>query len=187
MNNVNSKFESLLLQPEAVVYKYINALKFEAIFMLLLGGVAILTPLIFSLSLAWLLGSLFLISGLVGFFRTLSTKFLPGRGLSLILYFIFIITGFSVILNPAIGISTIAMIVGIFLVVTGVFKFMLGASVRSGWSIFDGIVNLVLGGLILSNLAQGALLISIFIGIKLIFLGTSMFMLSRQLKTLYKK
>ena len=175
-----------MAQMNELLKKSVTALRAEGFFFIFLGTIAILLPVVFSVSFVLVIGSILLVSGIFGLIRALSTKHVPGRMFSVLMYLVFVIAGLTFLLKPGAGMAMISMIVGWFFLVSGIFKFLIGLNVRPaknwGWAVFDGVVNILFGGLLLSHLAAGALIIAIFVGIKMIFLGYSMLMLASGLK-----
>lgn len=88
---------------------------------------------------------------------------------------LYIAVGLTLISNPVESSVSITFLIGVFLVVVGIFRLLASAIVqmpRWGWIFVNGIVSLALGVMILNNLPQASLIIiGLFVGIDLFFMG----------------
>lgn len=136
-------------------------------------GASVLTTLVTIV----LLGFLIFFGGAVMLIDTLT--FWWGKWGSFFLHFIasilYVGVGLILIMNPLEGAVSLTLLLGIFYTVIGLFRIFFSASSRMpkwGWSLFTGVVTLILGILILSSWPASSLfIIGLFVGIDLVFVG----------------
>jgi uncharacterized membrane protein HdeD (DUF308 family) len=150
----------------------------EAILLLVLGVAALIAPFIAGLTIALLIGWLLVLSGAVGLFAAFAGRVHFHRGWSLASAIIALIAGLLLLLFPLIGVLTVAIVIGAYLMVDGVSLIGLGLTRRkrgySGWPwlLASGALDVVLAIFILSLGAAGSsTVIGIIVGIDLIFAG----------------
>jgi uncharacterized membrane protein HdeD (DUF308 family) len=188
MEKTNVKLEELLKMPMEILQRHTKMLKWEGIFLILLGIAAIVMPLMFSVAIEFILGVLFIIAGLAGLERSFRAKDIPGTIFSIIMYLIFVVAGIMLIIHPMLGVMTIAAILGFFFFITGFFKMAFAFNIKPAknwaWSLFDGIISIVLGGIIFTQWPSSAgWVVGLLAGIRLIFLGNAMIMISSGLQS----
>lgn len=131
-----------------------------------------------------ILGYLIFFGGAIMFIDTFS--FWRGKWggffLHLAVSILYLIVGFVLIMNPVEGSISLTLLLGLFYLVIGIFRIGISTSSRIpnwGWSLFNGIITLILGLLILSSWPASSLfIIGLFVGIDLVFLGVSYVMFS---------
>ena len=87
------------------------------------------------------------------------------------------------LMNPLLGVLSLTLVLAVFLLFEGILEIALYFRIRripfAGWVLFDGIITLILGGLIWAQWPSSAVwVIGTLVGISLIFSGVSRFMLS---------
>jgi uncharacterized membrane protein HdeD (DUF308 family) len=153
------------------------------ILMLICGMLAIAMPLASSIGLVILLGWLILFAAiwhLIFAFHSHSKGAILWKVLLALLY------GFIAVymlVHPLLGVLSLTLLLACFLLIEGVMEIILYFSIRShsnsGWVLLDGIITLLLGGLIWFHWpSSSAWVIGTLIGISLIFSGISRIMLS---------
>jgi uncharacterized membrane protein HdeD (DUF308 family) len=90
-----------------------------------------------------------------------------------------VLVGISVLTQPGIALVNLTLLLGIFFVVDGFFSFIVAWNVKPekgwGWLVFNALVTVVLGIMILKGWPQASLfVIGILVGIRLIFAGVTM-------------
>ena len=116
--------------------------------------------------------------------------FLQGLGLGRLLFGgTTLICGSLIFFMPDMGLMSIAMILAIYFIAEGVTEIMSGFSLRpvSGWGllVFNGLLSLVLGAMILSEWPlSGTYAVGILIGVRLISAGWSIIALSKITNTI---
>jgi uncharacterized membrane protein HdeD (DUF308 family) len=100
--------------------------------------------------------------------------------LSAILY---LVVGVLLLVNPVAGALALTVVLAVFLIVEGIFKFIMALRVRDhrgwGWLLASGILSAILGVLIWAQWpASGLWVIGLLVGIQLLFTGWSLVMLA---------
>lgn len=99
----------------------------------------------------------------------------PGFFIHLIMGILYAIVGLILINNPVWGSVSLTLLLAVFYVIVGLFRIIYSQSIRlpkRGWSLFNGIIALILGGLILAQWPASSLfIIGLFVGIDLLFSG----------------
>ena len=110
------------------------------------------------------------------------------RALSAIVGIVALIAGLVCLRRPGDSLLAIVVVVGIYLVVTGVARLVRAfASVEHrGWALFSAVVDLILGILILSWPDESLVTLAVFFGISLIFRGVFALVGAFQLRKLRK-
>lgn len=101
----------------------------------------------------------------------------------LLLGILYIATGVMLFFNPLTGVLTLTLLLGSFLLTEGVFELILAFRLRPqqnwAWVLFDGIITLLLGGMIWFQWPFDApWLIGTLVGVSVLFTGISRVMLS---------
>jgi uncharacterized membrane protein HdeD (DUF308 family) len=153
----------------------------EGIVLVLLGLAAILVPPIATLAFTLVIGWLFLISGIVGLITTFYMRNAPGFWWSLLSAVIAIAAGITLLAWPISGSVSLTLLLIAFFVMEGVVTIMYAIdhrnqqSLRWGWMLTSGIIDLILAGMIFAGLPGSATwALGLLIGINLVFGGTAM-------------
>jgi len=139
-----------------------KAFLIEGIVLVLLGLAAILVPPFASLAVAILLGWMFIISGAVQLWLTISAKGMPGFGWALLSALFAIVAGIVLLLWPVQGVLSLTVIVGVYFVMEGVATIMYALAHRReltdrwGFLVAAGIADIVVAGLIVAGLPGSA-------------------------------
>lgn len=164
-----------------------KALLWEGIVLLILGSVAIAVPAIFTLAIELVIGAVFLIGGITRLWRSLRGRVEGSQFWNILAAAAAIIAGILLLANPLQGAVTLTVIIAILLLVEGGAKLAAGFAMRPGngwgWILFSGLVDAVLGILLLSGLPGTAVwAIGLMVGISLIMTGWTAIMMSIGLK-----
>jgi uncharacterized membrane protein HdeD (DUF308 family) len=153
----------------------------EGIALLVLGTLAIIVPALASLAATLVLGGILLLSGIVGLIATIRARHAPGLWWSLVSALIGVVAGALLLGWPLRGMFSLTAVLIAFLMLEGVVSILYalehrrGLSVRWGWMLASGILDLVLGGVLLAGLPGSAVwALGIIIGINMIFGGWSL-------------
>lgn len=143
--------------------------------LVILGLLAIFTPLFAGLSVSFFLGVYLVIGGIVHFVHAFSGREWTGFLTQLVLAVVFVGGGLSLLLNPLVGLITLTLLLIAFFLVDGVVEIMMGVRLRpqrGGLSIVaSGVLSLLIAVLIWSAFPSSALwAIGLLFGIGL---GTS--------------
>jgi uncharacterized membrane protein HdeD (DUF308 family) len=151
------------------------------IIMIVLGVLAILAPLVASLTLAIFIGWLLLIGGVFGIIAAFSAgTSMPGFWWHVITAVLYALAGVVLLWNPIAGVLTLTVIFTAYLVAGGVMRIILAFSYRPqvpgawGWMLLSGIVDLALAAVILINWpVSGLTILGLIAGINLVMMGVS--------------
>lgn len=153
-----------------------------AIIFIVLGMLAIFEPGVAGLGITILVGWLFIFGGvthLIAAFKGGSAKHIIFQVLVGILY---LVGGFYCITHPLLAISTLTLVLAAIILAEGVLEivsyFRLRNEGASGWVLFNGIVTLLLGGMIWFHWPSSSIwAIGILVGVNLLMTGVTRLML----------
>jgi uncharacterized membrane protein HdeD (DUF308 family) len=150
----------------------------EGIVLVILGLLALLAPVIASVAATVLFGWLLLLSGVIGLVSTFRARHAPGFWWSLLSAVIGIVAGVLLLGWPLLGTLSLTAVLIAFLLAEGAVTILYALEHRSapsgrwGWMLASGIVDVVLGVLLLIGLPGTALwALGLLLGINLIFGG----------------
>jgi len=173
--------EKLKSEVSAAVSEHWKAFLIEGILLVILGLAAIVLPPLASLAVTIFLGWMFLISGVAGLALTFWARGMPGFWWSLLSALLAIGAGVILLAQPAQGVLTLTIVVGVYFLAEGVATIMYALehrrelSERWSWLLVAGIVDVVIAGIIITGLPGSALwAVGLLVGINLLFGGTSM-------------
>jgi uncharacterized membrane protein HdeD (DUF308 family) len=151
--------------------------------LLILGILAIAFTTFTTLLSVYLLGCIILASGIViildtfVFWRGKSSGFWLTLGMAIL----YILAGSTILYNPIFAAAYLTLLLGALYFALGFFRLFYSVSLRtphSSWNLFNGLISLLLGALILAQWpASGLYIIGLFIGIDLIFAGWTYLMI----------
>lgn len=152
----------------------------EGIILIILGILAIILAPAVSIGIDILIGIVLIISGIVGGYRALTKKSVPGNAmLTLILATIAIIAGIFLLARPWAGILAITVILTIFFFLEGIALIALAFRLKGSrvwiWYLITGIVTVCLAALVWAGLPGSSFwLLGLLVGINLIFYGSAL-------------
>jgi uncharacterized membrane protein HdeD (DUF308 family) len=124
---------------------------------------------------------MFLISGAVGLYLTLSAREMPGFWWSLFSAVLAIAAGLILLVQPIAGTLTLTIVVSAYFLAEGVATIMYALEHRSqlsgrwGWLLAAGILDILVAAVIVTGLPGSATwAIGLLVGINLVFGGTSL-------------
>lgn len=146
------------------------------IFLLAIGVLAILFPLIFTLTAQFLVGLAMLVSGIAILIHAFKEPSWSGFLWECLLGILYALGGLYFILDPLGGMIAFTLALAAIFIIDGVFRVLMGIKARphSGaiWAIIGGLVSIALGLLIWSDLPGSATwTVGTLIGINLLFAG----------------
>jgi len=125
---------------------------FWGILLCITGVLALLMPGVAALATALTLSWLLLFAGGFEIVHAIQTRQKAGFGWKLASGIVTLLLGLSLLLFPIAGIATLALWIGAFVFVGGVVRTMLAFKLKPargwGWILFDGLLSIVIGGLI---------------------------------------
>jgi uncharacterized membrane protein HdeD (DUF308 family) len=153
----------------------------EGVVLLVLGLTAIVIPPLATLAVTILLGWLFLVSGVMGLITTFWMRQAPGFWWALVSAVLGIAVGAMLLVLPVSGAFSLTIVLVAFFIIEGVASIMFALdhkrelSGRWGWMLVSGIVDLVLGAMILAGLpSTAAWAIGLLVGINMVFGGSAL-------------
>lgn len=147
------------------------------IIIVILGIIAISVSVFTTLVSVLFLGFLLIFGSLVMIFDTFKTWRKDHKHFILFLVFslLYLIVGIMLVKHPLLAAVSITLILGIFYLIVGIFRIIGSIALHLphwGWSLVSGIIALILGLLILMHWpASSLIVIGLFVGIDLLFLG----------------
>lgn len=168
-------------QMQETVKSHWKAFLIEGIVLVILGLAAVAIPPLASIAVAIFLGWMFLISGAVGLYVTLTAREMPGFWWSLLSAVLAIAAGLILVFKPIAGTLTLTIVVGAYFLAEGVATIMYALehknklSGRWGWVLTAGILDILVAAVIVAGLpGSAAWAIGLLVGINLVFGGTSL-------------
>ena len=159
----------------------------EGIALIVLGLLALAQPAFASLAATIFFGWLLLVSGVIGFIATFRARHAPGFIWSLASALLAVVAGMLLLDAPLQGTLSLTGIVIAFLLIEGIVSIIYalehrgGQSGRWGWMLVSGLLDILLGGILLSGLPGTALwALGMLIGINMLFGGTSLVAMALQ-------
>jgi len=153
----------------------------EGVILVVLGMAAILVPVLASVVIAVFLGWLFAVGGIVGLVATIMGRRAPGFGWALVSALVALAAGLALIGWPVAGAVSVTFVLTVFLIADGILMIAFGLdhrrsmSAQWGWLVVNGVVDLVLAGLIVWALPGSAVwALGLIVGIDLLFGGWSL-------------
>ena len=154
----------------------------QGIVMIALGILAVLLPTVATLAVEILIGSLFLAAGLIRLFTLSRCRSMPGFWWSAIVAVLAVLLGIVLLAQPAQGALTLTMVLVAFFIVEGMISIIVAFQIHRpmrtwGWTLFSGVIDLVLAYLIWRGWpGSAAWAIGLLVGINLFFVGLSLVM-----------
>jgi len=148
------------------------------VILLLMGFLAMGSPLVAGLSVAMMVGIVLIIGGIGQLVFAIKT----GKGLlTIILGVLTVLLGGYMLSNPGAALASLTIFLAIYLIVSGLLEAVMAFQVRPvkgwGWALFSGIISVVLGAMIWSQFPlSGAWAIGILLGVRLFFSGWTLLM-----------
>lgn len=153
-----------------------------------LGVIALAFSVMTTLASVFVLGWILAFAGIFEAVHAFKLPRWSGFLLELLAAILYVVVGVLMIVRPAAGALSLTLLIGAFFLVGGIFRIVAAAAMRPpnwGWLLVSGIVTLLLGLLIVAEWpASGLLVIGMFLGIDLIFSGTSLIMFAFGLRSL---
>jgi len=165
----------------------------EGIVMLVLGLLALVFPFVASVGVTAVVALAFLVAGLFGWVNSLARARRLSRLVAfwrLVLSTLFLVTGVWMLVQMGAGgvgvatqVAALALAIGVVFLVEGVVAILVSLGHRQvrgwGWGLANGVVTLILGGLILTMPALQLLnVLGILVGISFLFSGVDLLVFS---------
>jgi uncharacterized membrane protein HdeD (DUF308 family) len=148
------------------------------ILLISLGAICIVGDITATFTTVLVFGWLLLISGIFALVQAFRTRNWSGFFLNLLSALFRGFTGYLLIRYPLAGAASLTLVLASFFVVSGIFR-AIGAGMvkfpRWGWSVFSGIVSVVLGVMLLAQMPLSSIwFIGFAIGVDLVVEGASL-------------
>jgi len=157
------------------------------ILLVLFGFMVIMFPVAGTFTIEILFGVVLLIAGLAQLGLAFHARGWGGFLLTLISGLLYTLLGLLFLLYPLSGAITLTLLLGAFLLLTGLIKLGLAAKLKPNynwnWVMFDGLITILLGILILAAWPSDSLwVVGLLFGINLVFSGLSSIVISLAVK-----
>lgn len=148
------------------------------VFLILIGVVALAAPVASSIGLAWLIGALFLASGIAQFVHAIWSIRESGTVSRFLLAALAMVAGAITMRNPVAGTMGVTLALCFYLFASAMGKWLLASELRpaKGWGLLFGssLVSLALGVVLIVSFPVTSLLApGLFFGIDMLFYGAS--------------
>lgn len=168
------------LMPPIEIKKATNWIIALSIVLILLGALAIFSPLFASAFFVVMLGWIALFTGIAMIVQSFRAQPVRGFWMTLIVGIFYSIAGLFIIFNTLKSIALLTLSFGILFIAEGITTIVLGFTNRVGQSmswlvVLNGIITLILGILVINGWPSTALwFIGLYVGISILFSGISL-------------
>ena len=158
-----------------------------AVLVILAGIFAIILPIVGGIAITLLVGWALAMVGVLHLVYAFGGRHPEHRLWELLLGFVYLIAGGYLIFHPVLGLTTLTLMLAIYLVVKGGLEiiqyFQMHPRRGFTWLILDGLVNIVLAAVIWSQWPFSSVwVIGTLVGLSILFSGISRLMLSLELR-----
>jgi uncharacterized membrane protein HdeD (DUF308 family) len=181
MSTVKPDFEKMQTALATSLLAHWKLFLIEGVVLVILGLAAIMLPLIATIAIAFVVGWIFLLSGVVGLLATFRMRSAPGFWWSLLSGILGIVAGIVLLRWPLSGAFSLTLVLTLFLGLEGVVSIMFALehkrelSGRWGMMLVSGVVDLILAGMIYAGLpGTAAWAIGLLVGINMVFGGSAL-------------
>ena len=156
---------------------------FQGAVMIILGVLAVVAPVVATITIDLYIGWLFLFSGMVGLVAMLSADDLPAFLWSLLTAALSIVVGVLLLWKPAEGAVSLTLVLTALFIAEGLFQIVTSIAYRAvipgswGWMLVSGIVDLALAAMIIAGWPMSATwTLGLIVGINLLTSGWAIVM-----------
>lgn len=158
------------------------------ILLIVAGLLAITYPVLATLTTVEVFGFLLLFGAGAEIVSSFWAMRWGGFFLHLLCGLLYLFIGAVILDRPGLGAAGYTLMLAVFFVASGLFRVVFALSQRFsgwGWTLFSGVISLILGVMIWRNLPEAALwVIGTFVGIDLLFIGWSWVMLGLAVRSI---
>jgi uncharacterized membrane protein HdeD (DUF308 family) len=194
IENCGSKEESVMsaTSVDTIVKKSVGWSIGLSLVMILAGFLAIAVPQAAGIAVNLLVAWLLVFSGVAHLVFAWHTRTSGGVVWELLMGILYVFVGGYLLVRPVAGLASLTLALAIYLFAEGVLELILSFRLRpmpgSGWLLFDGIITLILGVMILRTWPSSTeWVIGTLVGISMLFSGISRLMLSLTARRLIAK
>ena len=141
----------------------------------LVGLFGVIWPIVLTTTTIFFLAYLLIVGGAILLIHAISHFKGQGFWLSLLSGLLFLVIGILFLTHPGVSLATLTLFIGGIFLVSGVYRIFVSIVLRFyawGFSLFSGIISLILGYLVLAHWPSSSLwVLGLFVGIDLIFIG----------------
>lgn len=153
------------------------------------GLIAIMRPLSAATALAWAIGIMALVEGLISLFALFGGNSGVPRGWLLVYALASLVFGALAVINPLATASVLILLLAAWLIVAGIYRIVFAVRVRrqiqGEWLlILSGVLAIVLGGLMVANPLAGVAVTTLWIGIGSLIYGLLQVLVAFRLRRL---
>jgi len=154
-----------------------------SIILILLGILAITLPLVAAIAITAIVGWLFIFGGITHIAAAFHARRAGAVVWELLIGLIYVVGGGYMIYHPLLGVATLTLFLASLFLAEGVFEIVAFFGIRgqtgAGWMLLDGLVTILLAGLIWAHWpSSSAWAIGTIVGISLLFSGVKWLMIS---------
>ncbi len=169
--------------PVEMVRKASTASILWGVLLILFGAVAMGSPFLAAVAVSVVVGWLILLAGLVHVMLAFRAHGAGSRIWKLLVGIAYVCFGGYLLFHPVLGVTSLTLVLASLFVIEGILDIVLFVKMRpahgSSWVLIDGIVSLLLGGMIyLQWPSSSAWAIGTLVGISMIFSGVARVMMS---------
>ena len=180
--SASSDLNVSLDREREVVHDHWLLFLIQGVILAALGLLAIGAPFLATVVVVKLAGWLFLIGGVVGLASLFTGRGVPGSFWSFLSAIVSILAGIYILYRPLSGMLSLTLVLAAFFFAQGITQIFASLSHRRvlkswGWVLLSGIVDLILGGIIMSGWPEtSAWVLGILVGVNLFMFGVALVM-----------
>jgi uncharacterized membrane protein HdeD (DUF308 family) len=154
---------------------------FWAVLFIIAGLVALTLPFEAGVSIAIVLSALIIGAGVLHLIFAVAAGSFGGYLWRTLIGILYVVGGIYLVMHPALALASFTIVLGVVFLVEGILQIVAFFGTRAlpgaGWLLFDGIITVVLAGLILAHWPSSAVwALSTIVGINLLISGTTRLM-----------
>jgi uncharacterized membrane protein HdeD (DUF308 family) len=176
----------------AIAHRSINWSIVLSILLIIAGFFALFVPGISGLGVTLFLGWLLILSGITHLIFAWKVHAAGRIVWEILVGIVYLITGVYLIIHPDYGLLSLTLVLAFYLLFEGIFELVLAFRLRPhagwGWTLFDGIITIILAWMIWRTWPSSTVwAIGTLVGISMLFSGFSRLMLSLSARRLLKQ
>ena len=159
------------------------------VIVMILGVLAMAMPFITGVAITAMIGIILIATGIAQFLCALKSNSFGEGAFRFLFGLLATVAGLSLVSQPGAGLATITLFLAVWFFADGIISLFQGLRWRPfdgwGWMVFSGIVSIILGVMIWRQFPVSAVwLVGVLVGIRLIFAGLTMIMMSAVAKAI---
>jgi uncharacterized membrane protein HdeD (DUF308 family) len=167
------------------ILRHKRSIILQGILFVILGIIALIIPAVFSLTLEWMVGWLFLIGGGIQLIRSIQSNGAPGYWFLILSSLFSMILGVFLVFQPAEGVAALTLIIALYFLAEGTVKILFAFQLRGfthwGWILFNGLCSIAIALIVFTGWPFTAMwFIGTLLGVSLIINGLSFIIMATQ-------